>query len=60
MDQEKIFKSVTRLKKIFIDGCSNHGCKFNPVTGGMKTNGICKCRHYMHEELETIKRELNI
>lgn len=51
--QTKTIKKILKIKK---NGCSNHGCPFNPNPGGMKTNSICKCR----EKLKGLFGELGV
>ena len=41
--KETVIGIIAAMYEKMIRGCSNHGCLFNPVKDGMKTNSICRC-----------------
>lgn len=58
--KEKIIVIIAAMYEKMIRGCSNHGCLFNPVKDGPKTNGICRCTrdidNLIHQLQEAIKK----
>jgi len=54
VDADKVTDFIVSMYVIATNGCSNHGCLYNPIKGGMRTNSICRCS----KEIEYLNNQL--
>lgn len=58
MQTQTLVNELENLIRVLNDGCTDHGCKVKPSTGGQRTNGGCNCHWYIKRQMRTLNHKI--